>query len=56
MKAMMFAAGVLLLGVGPAFAGTTPGPDMGEGFAGLSVFAVVVAGYLAVRHIRRKRA
>jgi tetrahydromethanopterin S-methyltransferase subunit C len=55
MKSMMFAAGVLLLAAGQAVAGTTPGPEMGEGFAGLSVLAAVVAGYVAVRRIRRKR-
>jgi hypothetical protein len=46
---------LLVLAAAPAYAGTLPGPEMGEGFAGLSVLAAVVAGYVAVRHFRKKR-
>ena len=56
MKSMMVAAGALMLVAGQALAGTVPGPEMGEGFAGLSVLAAVVAGYVVVRRIRQKRA
>ena len=56
MKSVMIAAGALMLLSSQALAGLAPGPEMGEGFAGLSVLAAVVAGYVVVRRIRQKRA
>lgn len=56
MKHLVLAFVALVFGTSAAFAGAAPAPEMGDGVTGLIAVAVAAAGYLAVRHIRRKRA
>ena len=46
---------ISLLLASPAYAGTTSGPEIGDGMTGLAVLAVLIGGYFAVRHFRRTR-
>jgi hypothetical protein len=48
-----------LLLTASAQAGTAvvgPGPEMGTGYVGLAVLAVVVGGYVVVRRLRARKA
>lgn len=38
------------------FAVAAPGPELGGGYVGLAVLAVVVGGYVAVRQLRAHKA
>jgi len=53
MKKIALAAS-LLLAVSPAYAGMSPGPEIGDGATGLVVLAVLIGGYFAVRYFRTR--